>query len=221
MNDVKNAHFFFTKAVEGQLEILPQLLKDEIIQLDTYYDILDSTYKVRLGIGVQKSTNSVQTDEWSERVAILLSRTKWHLRAVTTPENVRMYFQETLGTACRKIDRLNAVIKVLTVSEHFGHAHLGAFRVELETLRAEGETIIGASSVSVTDQKTEVEKVKILKAKWETQYQRLRYLLRGYFHGTSTDYTKFFDEKRIARATRNDAGTAISASDAPSSNAAA
>jgi len=220
MNDIKNAHFFYTKSVEGQLESLPLLLQDETTRLITDYDILDSTHKVRLGIGVQKTTNSIQSDDWSERVAVMLSRTKWHIRSVTTPENLRMYFQETLTTACRKIDRLNALIKVLTVSEHFGHAHLGPFRTELETLRAEGETIMGASSVSVADQKTEVEKVKMLKAKWETQYQRLRYLFRGYFHGTSTDYTKFFEEKRSARAPRNDAGSAISTAESPPANTA-
>ena len=32
------------------------------------------------------------------------------------------------------------------------------------------------------------------------QYQKLKLLIRGYFHASTTDWAKFFDEKRAAKA---------------------
>jgi hypothetical protein len=198
IDDLRTAHLHLASAVEAKLPELPEYLRAEMATLDAVYAEVDSAARSRTCVGVQKTTDLAQRNAWTGRAIATLARTKLFLRA-KAPETVREYFPEPGGKASRKIDRLHAVTKVLTVSDHYGHAHLGDFRAELEALEADGEAIFGAASVSVTGQKTEVERLKELKLRWEGQYQKLRFLFRGYFYGTTTDYAKFFEEKRLVR----------------------
>jgi hypothetical protein len=209
IDDLRTAHLHLTSSVEAQLPEMPEYLRDEKAALDAIYADIDAVSKARTCVGVQKTTDLAQRNAWTERATATLSLARHYLRT-KAPETVREYFPEAGGVASRKIDRLHAVTKALTVSEHFGHAHLGEFRTELEALKVEGEAIFDAASVSVTGQKTEVERLKELKARWEAQYQKLKFLFRGYFYGTTTDFAKFFDEKRLARGAqgRDDNGTA-------------
>jgi hypothetical protein len=198
IDDLRTAHLYLNSSAAAQLLEMPEYFRAEKAALDAAYAEIDAVSKSRTCVGVQKTTDLAQRNAWTERATTTLSLAKHYLRA-KAPDTVREYFPEAVGLAFRKIDRLHAVTKVLTVSEHFGHAHLGEFRAELEALRVEGEAIFGAASVSVTGQKTEVERLQELKARWESQYQKLKFLFRGYFYGTTTDYAKFFDEKRLAR----------------------
>jgi len=198
IDDLRTAHLHLTSSVEAQLPGMPEYIRAEKAALDAVYADIDAVSKSRTCVGVQKTTDLAQRNAWTERATATLSLAKHYLRT-KAPETVREYFPEAGGIASRKIDRLHAVTKALTVSEHFGHAHLGEFRAELEALKVEGEAIFDAASVSVTGQKTEVERLKELKARWESQYQKLKLLFRGYFYGTTTDCAKFFDEKRLGR----------------------
>lgn len=197
IDDLKTAHLHLTSSVETQLLAMPEYFRTEKAALDAVYANIDAVAKTRTCVGVQKTTDVARRAAWSERATAVLSLAKHYLRN-KAPETVREYFPEAIGLASRKIDRLHSVTKALTVSEHFGHAHLGEFRAELEALKTEGEAIFDATSVSVTGQKTEVERLKELKLRWEGQYQKLKFLFRGYFYGTTTDHAKFFDEKRHA-----------------------
>jgi hypothetical protein len=199
IDDLKSAHFHFFKTIQAPLTDMEQYFKDQILSLDRLYVSIVSISKDRTHVGVKRTTSVAASNDWIARADTLLSRIKHYLRAMTTPENVREYFPDAGGAASRKIDRLHAIAKVLTVSEHFAGAHLGSFKAELEAMQAEGEAIFGASSLSITEQKTEVEKLREMKDAWENQYQKIKYLLRGYFHGTSTDFAMFFDEKRSQR----------------------
>jgi len=198
IDDLRTAHLHLTNAVEAQLQEMPEYFRAEKAALDAIYAEIEPVHKARTCVGVQKTTDLAQRNAWAERATATLSLAKHYLRT-KAPETVREYFPEAIGLASRKIDRLHAVTKALTVSEHFGHAHLGEFRAELEALRVEGEAIFGAASVSITEQKTEVERLKGLKARWDGQYQKLKLLFRGYFYGSDTDPAKFFTEKRSAR----------------------
>jgi hypothetical protein len=216
IDDLRTAHRYLTRSAEAQLWEMPEYIRAEKAALDAIYAELETVSKARTCVGVQKTTDLAQRTVWTERATATLARTKLFLRA-RAPETVREYFPEAVGSASRKIDRLHVVIKVLTVSEHFGHAHLGEFEAELEALRAEGEVIFGAASVSVTEQKTEVERLNGLKARWESQYQKLKLLFRGYFYGTATDCAKFFDEKRLARTAQDkDGDNGVTAASEPS-----
>jgi hypothetical protein len=215
IDDLRTAHLHFAKSVEAQLLEMPEYFQGEKAALDAVFAEIEPVLKTRTCVGVQKTTDLAQRNAWTERAIATLARTKLFLRS-KVPELVREYFPETAGIASRKIDRLYSVAKVLTVSEHFGHAHLGEFKAELEALRTEGEAIFGAASVSVTEQKTEVERLKELKARWESQYQKLKFLFRGYFYGTTTDHAKFFDEKRLGRgADARDVGNGTGAATEP------
>jgi len=205
IDDLRTAHLHLAKAVEAQLLGMPEYFQTEKAALDAIYAEVDAVVKARTCVGLRTTTDLAQRAEWAQRTTSALSRAKLYLRA-TAPQMVREYFPEAQGVAARKIDRLYAVTKALTVSEHFGHAHLGAFRGELEALRAEGEATFGAASVSLTEQKTEVERLNGLKARWEAQYQKIKLLFRGYFHGTANDYGKFFDDKRHARGAQAQGG---------------
>jgi len=196
IDDLRSAHFHLIKTVAGPLVDMEQYFRDQISRLEAVYANIESISKNRTGVGLKTSTHVVQSNLWTDNAGSLLSRVKLYLRAMTSPDVVREYFPENPSAASRKIDRLHAISKVLTVSEHFGHAHLGDFRAELEALKAEGEAIFGAASVSRSEQKTEVEKLTAMKQEWEGQYQKIKFLLRGYFHGTSVDYAKFFDDGR-------------------------
>jgi hypothetical protein len=211
IDDLRTAHLHLSSSVEAQLLEMPEYFRAEKAALDAVYAEIDAVSKSRTCVGVQKTTDLAQRNAWTDRAIAALSLAKHYLRT-KAPELVRDYFPEILGIAARKIDKLHAVTKALTVSEHFGHAHLGELRIELEALKAEGEAIFGAASVSVTGQKTEVERLNGQKARWESQYQKLRFLFRGYFYGTEVDYAKFFYEKRLARAAQaRDAGAGAAA----------
>jgi hypothetical protein len=198
IDDLRTAHLHLSSSAEVLLAGMPEYLRAEKAALDAAYAEIDAVSKARTCVGVQRTTDLAQRNAWTDRAVATLSRAKLYLRA-KAPDTVREYFPDPGGIAARKIDRLHAVTKVLTVSEHFGHAHLGDFQAELEALQAEGETIFGAASASATGQKTEVERLNGLKLRWEAQYQKLKFLFRGYFYGTTTDYAKFFDEKRLAK----------------------
>jgi 23S rRNA G2069 N7-methylase RlmK/C1962 C5-methylase RlmI len=198
LDDLKSAQLHFDKSCETQIQSMPQYLVDEKNRLDAVYADMEGTSKSRIFIGVQKMTDLEQSNALVQRAASALSRAKLYLRA-TAPDKVREYFAESNGASGRKIDHLHAICKVLTVSEHFGHAHLGSFKAELEALKTEGEAIFSAAAQSATEQKTEVERLKEQREKWEIQYQRLKFLFRGHFHGTSTDWSMFFSEKRQVR----------------------
>jgi 23S rRNA G2069 N7-methylase RlmK/C1962 C5-methylase RlmI len=177
---------------------MPQYLVDEKNTFDAIYAAMEDTSKSRIFIGVQKTTDLALSNAWTEKATDALARAKLYLRA-TAPDKVREYFAESNGSNGRKIDHLYAICKVLTVSEHFGHAHLGAVKADLEALKTKGEAIFSAAAQSATEQKTEVERLKEQRERWETQYQKLKFLFRGHFHGTSTDWSMFFSEKRPAR----------------------
>jgi hypothetical protein len=213
IDDLMTAHLYLTSAIEPVLPALPELYATEKGVLDAVYAEIVAATKSRTCVGVQRTTNLQQRKAWAKRADVLIAKARLFLRA-TAPDTLREYFPEPTANASRKIDRLHAITKALTVSEHFGHAHLGAFKAELEALQAEGEPIFGAASASVTEQKTEVEKLTELKAKWEDQYQKLKLLIRGYFHSSSTDWAKFFDEKRQAKAVQGKDGAEPNAPEA-------
>jgi hypothetical protein len=198
IDDLRTAHLHLIKSLETVIITLPPYFGEQKVALDVIYADIEAASKARTCVGVQKTTDQTARSAWAERAADAISRAKHFLRA-TAPDLVREYFPEAGGVASRKIDRLHAISKALTVSEHFNHAHLGAFRAELEVLRLEGEPIFGAASASRTEQKTEVERLAGLKARWEDQYQKLKFLVRGYYHATATDWTKFFDDSRLAK----------------------
>ena len=214
IDDLRTAHLHLARSAEAQLLDMPEYFLEEKAALDAVYGEIEAAVRSRTCVGVQKASDFAQRKEWTSRAVAALSRAKLLLRA-KAPELVRDYFPEVIGAASRRIDRLHYLTNILTVSEHFDHAHLGELRVELEALRIEGQAIFGAASVSTTVQKTEVERLRELKAQWEMQYQKLRFLFRGYFHGTATDYMKFFDEKRLARGAHARDGVGSAAAPAP------
>jgi len=197
-DDLTTMHLYLNNTLGPVLRVMPEFFTVEVGLLHAYFTEILGTSKARTCVGVKKATDLAHRKAWTYKADDLISRTKLFLRA-TVPELVRDYLPENTGTASRKIDRLHILNKVLTVSEHFGHAHLGAFEPELEALVAEGSPIFDAASASVVEQKTEVEKLKELKLKWENQYQKIKFLVRGYYYNSSTDWTKFFDEKRAAK----------------------
>lgn len=203
MDDVRSAQFVFTKSIEAQLPELPSYIREQKAALDESFEALDAAHRARVCVGVEKQVGTAQSDAWTSRASSVLSRAKLFLRA-TAKEHVREYFPERPGNAARKIDKLHDVARILTVSEHFAHAHLGAFKDELAALKAEGEAIFRSASISLIGQKTEVERLRELRTKWEIQYQRLKYLIRGCFHGTSTDCSKFFDAPRLVKTSSAD-----------------
>jgi len=198
IDDLRSAHLHFVKSVEAPIQDMPQHYRDEKAVLDAVFAEIEAVSRSRTFVGVQKKTDVAMCRDWTARATDALVRTR-HFLLATTPENVREYFPEPGGPAARMIDKLHTIAKALTVSEHFEHAHLGAFKTEFEALKTEGEAIFGAASVSLTEQKTEVEKLKELRARWENQYQRLKLLFHGYFYGTSTDHMKFFGGKRFGK----------------------
>ena len=198
IDDLRTAHLHLAKSLETMLPSMPPYFGDQKAELEIIYGAIEAAAKARTCVGVKKTTDLAQRSAWAERATDVISRAKHFLRA-TAPDLVREYFPEAGGIASRKIDRLYAVSKALTVSEHFGHVHLGAFKAELEALKDEGEPIFGAASASATGQKAEVERLQEQKDKWEGQYQKLKFLLRGYFYGTATDWMKFFDDGRLAK----------------------
>ena len=195
IDDLVTAHLHLTSAIEEVLPTLPEHYAAEKAVLDAVYAEILAATKSRTCVGVKKTTNLQQRKAWAERADASIGKARLLLRA-TAPDTLREYFPETNAIASRKIDRLHAITKALTVSEHFAHAHLGTFQADFEALKAEGEPIFGATSVSVTEQKTEVERLKELKVRWEDQYQKLKLLIRGYFYASTTDWAKFFEEKR-------------------------
>lgn len=207
IDDLITAHLHLTSTLAPVLPTLPEHYAAGKAELDAVYAEIVTARRSRTCAGAKRTTNLHQRRAWAANADAGLSRARLYVRAAA-PEAVHEYFPETTAAAHRMIDRLHAVNKALTVSEHFGHAHLGAFRAELEALRVEGEPIFGAASVSVAEQKTEVEKLKELKGKWEDQYQKLKLLIRGYFRNSSTDWAKFFCEKRLSRAASTPAPTA-------------
>jgi hypothetical protein len=70
-------------------------------------------------------------------------------------------------------------------------------------------------STSAAGRKTEVERLKEMKLRWESRYQKLKYLLRGCFYGTATDWAKFFDEKRPGRGAPGKNGDAAAVAPQP------
>jgi len=198
IDDLRTAHLHLARSAEALLLEMPEYFRAEKAALDAAYAEIETAARSRTCVGVQKTTDIAQRREWTARAIAILSRTKLLLRA-KAPELVREYFPEAVGVAFRRIDRLHSLTNLLIVSAHFGHAHLGELRAELEALKAEGEAIFGAASVSATVQKTEVERLQELKVRWESQYQKLKCLFRGYFYGTNTDHAKFFDERRLSR----------------------
>jgi len=205
IDDLRSAHLHLDSSTEAELAEMPEYFRAEKAALDAAFAEVDSASKARTCVGVQKTNDLALRNDWTRRADATLVRAKFFLRA-KAPETVREYFPEPGGIASRKIDRLHAVKKALTVSGHYGHVHLGDFKPKLEALMAEGETIFGAASVSVTGQKTEVERLKETRLRWESQYQKLKFLFRGYFYGTTTDYAKFFGEKRPGRGVQEKAG---------------
>jgi hypothetical protein len=200
IDEIETLNLYLTSTLTPVLPTLPEFYTVEMGILDALRTQILGVMKTRTCVGVQKATNLGQRKMWTEKADVSISRSKLYLRA-TAPDVLKEYYPESHAIASRKIDRLHVITKALTVSEHFGHTHLGAFRAEFEALKAEGVPIFDAASVAVVDQKTEVEKLQELKVKWEAQYQKLKFLIRGYFYNSSTDWAKFFDEKRLAKVT--------------------
>lgn len=198
IDDLITAHLHLTSALGPSLPAMPEFYATEKAALDAVYAEIVGAHKARTRVGVRKTTTLLQRNAWADRADAAIARARHMIRA-TAPDALREYFPEKLPNTARRIDRLHAISRALTVSEHFGHAHLGDVRAELEAIRAEGEPIFDAASATVLEQNAEAARLRDLRDRWHAQYRKLKLLVRGYFCNTPTDWAKFFDEKRASR----------------------
>ncbi len=137
-------------------------------------------------------TNS--KNNWIATADETLKRTTLFLKSVLSETEYKTYLPNGRVSIKKDIDRLSIFKRIMTTSELRGHRDLADRINNINELIRVGDEIFKKNSITKSETKEEVQKLITSKEKWLDQLQKLKYLYRGYFHGTKTGYSMFFKD---------------------------
>lgn len=202
--NVPIVHAHFTGAIKPHYNDFPDYFKiniDLLNQLNKSIKVIQDR-KISLKSGALEV--KVTHGEWSKNVSNAIKDAYFTLKA-KHPELLELYFAgespSSLTTDKKKIKKLEELAALSNMPDR---PELKEFTQKLVNLRIEGLNLTDKKGETKSDGKSgSTELDKVLHA-YHEQYQKIKYLMRGYFYGTDVDYTTLFKDIEQATHTHSD-----------------
>ncbi len=189
-----HCHEHFVNTTEKHYNTMPEYFRGEVDVLKNHFSSFLFVYKSRTNSGSETKTAIGSKKEWLTTADDTLKRTNLFLKSILSDTEYKTYIPSGKVSSTKEIDRLSILKRIMTTSELRNHKDLTDRINNINELIRTGDEIFKKNSVTKTDTKDEVSKLTESKEKWIDQFQKLKYLYRGYFHGSKTDYTMFFKD---------------------------
>ncbi len=197
-------HEHFINTNEKHYSAMPEYFRNEVETLKTCFSEFHFIYKSRTNSGSETKTAIESKNNWLTTADDTLKRTSLFLKSALSETEYKTYIPNGRISTKKDIERLSILKRIMTTSELRNHKDLADKITNINELIRAGDEIFKKSSVTKTDTKEEVTKLAESKEKWLDQFQKLRYLYRGYFHGSKTDYTMFFKDMNKTTKTKTE-----------------
>jgi len=192
--NVVNYHEHFVNSSKKHAPTMPDYFKDELTLLEKHYCEFILVYKSRTNAGSETKTAIGSKKEWVTAADETLKRTSLYLKSMLSDVEFKTYLPAGKLTAKKDKDRLALLKRIMTTSEMRNHKDLADKKEKIEKLIEHGEDIFSTDSAVKTENREEVQKLNEAKEKWVDQFQKLKFLYRGYFYNTNIDYAIFFKD---------------------------
>ncbi len=203
---ILNYHDHFANAITRHMETMPDYFKQEISALKELGENYRDEYYKRAKVKVDENSSREVRSRWTQKADVLIKEIFYLLKGRDEKLIPEYLGFRTLSEINRDIERFQAVNQMLAVNEHPGKTDLVNHIDRLAKLKEDGEIVFKRKSESMECKKKAIRTLNEAKDKWDSQYRKVKHLMRGYFWESEVNYRNFFPdgEKRRGRMERDE-----------------
>lgn len=180
------------KKLAPHFPILPEYLKSEYARLTPLLGNFNIAYG-KIDKYIDETHTAVHlVENWDDRTDKSLKEINFMLKA-KNPELVDIYFNSLpLSKINSRQKRVKALNHIISLAEMDTRPELRDYCQSLRLLRDEGAMLAGGKTEKKVTAAAGSKELKTASEALITQYQRVKYFMRGFFYGTDVDYSEMF-----------------------------
>lgn len=193
--EIKSIYRFFSDGIEKYVETLPQYFKDEISQFGNIYKTISELTSDNEGVKIDVSATIKEKNEWVETGYKLIKAFYYSVKGTDDKTLMSSYFGvKKLSDIETPEDILNISEQVKTVNKNDSIKYLDEVIDKIINHYDKGCELFKKLKSTKILSVSEVKGLSDAKEKFSKKYNKLKYLLKGYFYDTDVNTKDFFTE---------------------------
>lgn len=191
--EIKSIYRFFSDGIEKYVETLPQYFKDEISQFGNIYKTISELTSDNEGVKIDVSVTIKEKNEWFKTGHKLIKAFYYSVKGTDDKTLMSSYFGvKKLSDIETPEDILNISEQIKTVSKNDSIKYLDEVIDKIINHYDNGCELFKKLKSTKILSGSEVKSLSDAKEKFSKKYNKLKFLLKGYFYDTDVNTKDFF-----------------------------
>ncbi len=191
--EIKSIYRFFSDGIEKYIEAMPQYFKDEISQFGNIYKTISELTSDNEGVKIDVSATIKEKNEWVETGHKLIKAFYYSVKGTDDKTLMSSYFGvKKLSDIETPEDILNISEQIKTVTRNDSIKYLDEVIDKIINHYNDGCELFKKLKSTKILSGSEVKSLSDAKEKFSRKYNKLKYLLKGYFYDTDVNTKDFF-----------------------------